>query len=205
MIQHAWKLGVAVVICAAAISCKSDDGGDGGSGGAAGVTGATGAMGGASGMLGGVGGGGTGGAGAGGVSGGGAGGAGMGGTGGVPPTGDPTWTAIYSEIIVAKGCAQGAQCHGGAGGMLMMADADAAYAALYDVMAMGTLPGFTNCSESGLKRIVPSDPDMSLLVHKLAGTQTCGLQMPPGGPAVLISAQQLEQVRTWIAGGALKN
>jgi len=217
MIQHALKLGVAVVFCATAISC-GDDAGTGGSGGAAGVagtTGATGGMGGASGMAGlggvgggGTGGGGTGGGGTGGVGGGGTGGVGgggTGGTGGMPPSGDPTWSAIYPEIIMAKGCAQGAQCHGGAGGMLNMSDADMAYTALFDVMAMGVLPGFTNCSESGLKRVVPNDPDMSLLVQKLAGTQTCGLQMPPGGPASLIPAAQLEQVRMWIANGALKN
>jgi hypothetical protein len=215
MIQHALKLGVAVVFCATAISCGDDSGsgGSGGSGGAAGVagtTGATGGMGGASGMAGGVGGGGTGGAGAGGAGGAGAGGAGaggMGGTGGMAPTGDPTWSAIYSEIIMAKGCSQGAQCHGGSGGMLMMADADSAYTALFDVMAMGVLPlpGFENCNESGLKRVAPNDPDMSLLVQKLAGTQTCGMQMPPGGPASLIPAAQLEQVRMWIAAGALKD
>jgi len=89
--------------------------------------------------------------------------------------------------------------------MLMMTDADTAYTALFDVMAMGVLPGFPSCSESGLKRVAPNDPDMSLLVHKLAGTQECGLQMPPGGPNSLIPAEQLEQVRMWIAGGALKN
>lgn len=222
MIQHALKLGVAVVFCVTAISC-GDDGGSGGSGGAAGVagtTGATGGTGGTSGMagMGGVGGGGTGGGGTGGggaggtggvggggTGGGGTGGGGTGGTGGMPPTGNPTWSAIYPEIIMARGCAQGAQCHGGAGGMLTLSDADTAYAALVDVMAMGVLPGFTNCSESGLKRVVPNDPDMSLLVQKLAGTQMCGLQMPPGGPASLIPAEQLEQVKMWIAGGALKN
>jgi hypothetical protein len=108
---------------------------------------------------------------------------------------------------VAKGCNSGAACHGGAGGMLMMTDADTAYTALFDVMAMGVfpVPNFESCNESGLKRVAPNDPDMSLLVQKLAGTQTCGTQMPPGGPNNLIPAEQLEQVRMWIAAGALKN
>jgi hypothetical protein len=131
---------------------------------------------------------------------------GMGGTGGMAPTFEPKWSAIYPEIITAKGCSQGAQCHGGAGGMLNMSDAATAYAALVGVAAMGVLPGAPNCSESGLTRVVPGDPDNSLLVQKLSNTQTCGTQMPPGGPqGGTFGPGQLEAVKAWIAAGAPNN
>lgn len=218
MFKQALKVAVAVLFCAFALACASDDEGSSGAGGTAG---AIGGVGGTAGMAGGVGGmtGGVGGmtAGAGGAVGG-AGGTvggmggmtggmggtagGMGGMGGVTDTNDPTWSAVYAEVIMRKGCNSGAQCHGGSGGMLMMADSDGAYAALVDVAAMGILPGQPNCADSGLKRVVPFDPDSSLLVQKLEQTQTCGLGMPPG---VTLPPEKTQQVRMWIANGAMKN
>jgi hypothetical protein len=212
MMKHALKVGVAVVFCATAIAC-GDDAGAGGSGGAAGVAGMTGGVSGAAGATGGTGGatGGAGGTtgGAGGTTGG-VGGAsgmtgGMGGMGGMPLSGDPTWSAIYSEIIMPKGCGQGAMCHGGGGGMLTLTDKAASYAALVGVDAMGMLAGFPLCSETGLKRVLPMDPDNSLLVQKLEGTQTCGVEMPPGGATLRISPDQQAQVRAWIMEGAMDN
>ena len=128
---------------------------------------------------------------------------GMGGMGGMPATGNPTWSAVYSEVIVAKGCTGGAQCHGGSAGMLSMATSDTAYTALVDVAAMAIFPGFPNCSESGLKRVVPSNPEQSVLYQKIAHMETCGLEMPPGQP--MLPMAQIEQVKMWIAGGALKD
>lgn len=215
MFKHALKLGAAVVFCATAVACTSDDTSSGGSGGTAGMAGMTGGSagvagmvsGGAGGMTGGVGGatGGVGGA-TGGVGGmtGGTGGT-TGGTGGMAAvdTNEPTWTAVYTEVVMRKGCNAGAQCHIGAAGQLTMADPDSAYDALVGVDAMGLAPpGMAACAESGLKRVVANDPDNSLLVKKLENTQPCGSSMPPG---VMLPAEKLAQVRMWITMGALKN
>jgi hypothetical protein len=59
-----------------------------------------------------------------------------------------------------------------------------------------------NCVDTGLFRVKAGDPDNSLLVHKLEGTQTCGTAMPPGG---MLSAAQLSAVRAWIKAGAMNN
>jgi len=213
MFKHALRLFVTVVFCTTAFSCTSDDAGDGaggaagvisgGVGGAGGVGGTvSGGMGGVAGMVSGGAGGTIGGVGAtGGVGGMGGAAGGMAGAGGMPDTGLPTWSAIYSEVIMKKGCNGGAQCHGGSGGMLNMATSDGAYAALVDVNAMGiSLP--PSCSDSGLKRVVAFMPDQSLLVQKLEHTQTCGMAMPPG---VTLEAVQTQQVRMWIMNGALKD
>jgi len=48
-------------------------------------------------------------------------------------------------------------------------------------------------------RVVPGDPDHSLLYQKLAGHPPCGDPMPSTGP---LSAAQIELVRSWIAAGA---
>ena len=59
---------------------------------------------------------------------------------------------------------------------------------------MGMWPNKPNCSESGLKRVVPNNPEMSLLYQKLSHTHACGLEMPPA-PLPKIPDAQIEQVR----------
>ena len=60
--------------------------------------------------------------------------------------------------------------------------------------------------ESGLKRILPSRPDSSYLVHKVQGTHLTrpasgsGVQMPPGGP--FLTKAQINVIRNWILQGA---
>jgi hypothetical protein len=61
---------------------------------------------------------------------------------------------------------------------------------------------FITCAENGYMRVVPFDPDGSLLVQKLEDTQPCGDQMPPGGK---LSNASLALVRAWIAAGALND
>jgi hypothetical protein len=161
-------------------------------GGAAGVAGSSG-MGGTAGM-----------AGAGGM----AAGAGAGGAGGMAGSfvpGSPTWSAIWTEIIVGTGCNGGALCHGGVVGMLQMVDKNEAYAALR-MPAMGmNLTGMPpHCASSGLMRIAPGNPDMSLLVQKVEQMMpSCGTVMPPN-PPMLTAAQQM-QIRMWVANGAMDN
>lgn len=47
--------------------------------------------------------------------------------------------------------------------------------------------------------VVPGDPDASLLVAKMRGTQTIGIQMPPSG---LLSDADVQVIVDWIAAGA---
>jgi hypothetical protein len=122
------------------------------------------------------------------------------------PPGAPTFSAIYKEIIVGTGCNAGPLCHGGAVGQLRMSDQAETYDALVDVPAMGTnLADATNanCVDTDLVRVVPNDPDASLLVQKLDppdGVVPCGSAMPPTG--MPLSAEQIEQIRLWIENGA---
>ena len=115
------------------------------------------------------------------------------------------WDAIYNDIIVGTGCNGGMLCHGGDVGHLQLKDSASAYDALVDVKAMGvnlTEGAGADCVDSGLTRVVPGNPDESLLVKKLENTQPCGTGMPPGGT---LTAAQIDQVRTWIADGAKRD
>lgn len=115
---------------------------------------------------------------------------------------DPTFSTVYQKLIVEKGCAGSALCHGStAGGALVMTDKASTYGALVNVKAMGTnsIPVGLNCKDSDVTRVVPNKPDESLLLLKLLGTQQCGNSMPPGGK---FSADELALVRAWIEQGA---
>ncbi len=122
-----------------------------------------------------------------------------------PPI-DPTWTAIYSAIIVDGGCVS---CHGpGPASFIMqsaldLSDKDAGYAALVNVPAMGS----PCADEGGAVRVIPGDADGSLLIHKLEnhtadGSDVCGDSMPLG---VLLPPSQIAVVRQWIDDGAMDN
>jgi mono/diheme cytochrome c family protein len=52
----------------------------------------------------------------------------------------------------------------------------------------------------GAKRVVPGDPDASVLVDKISGGGRYGSRMPPTGSA--LSAAQISTIRTWVAEGA---
>lgn len=108
------------------------------------------------------------------------------------PTGTPATTSYARDIqsIWNQGCVMAAMCHGTAppSGMTLTGNA---YAMLVDVAATSN-PAYT--------RVIPGDPDGSLLLQKLAGTMPAdaGEQMPPGQ---MIPAAALELVRLWIEEG----
>jgi hypothetical protein len=52
-----------------------------------------------------------------------------------------------------------------------------------------------------LKRVKPSDPDNSYLVHKIEGTAAVGVRMPAGRPP--LSSAEIGLIRRWISEGAL--
>jgi outer membrane protein assembly factor BamB len=114
--------------------------------------------------------------------------------------GSPTFGAVYAEIIMGTGCAGGPSCHASTlGGGLVMLSKDAAYKALVGVKAAGTTGG-VSCRDAGLTRVVAGDPANSLLVDKVENAMPkCGGRMPPGSS---LSAQQLKQLKDWIAAGA---
>ncbi len=79
---------------------------------------------------------------------------------------------------------------------------------LADVVSMNV----NEASSTGVKTIVPKDPQHSFLMHKMDGTLACGdiqctgpcgAPMPQGGDA--LPADKLDTVRRWIAQGAQNN
>ncbi|HEX7480494.1 MAG TPA: hypothetical protein VF331_22025 [Polyangiales bacterium] len=111
----------------------------------------------------------------------------------------PTWTRVYSEVIVANSC-NNQFCHAEAqaGGLVLTPTADAAYNAL-----VGKTPTGDPCKgKAGLQRVTPGKPEQSLMYSKLsADPPVCGLHMPPT-PYPHASTAQIALVRAWIAAGA---
>jgi hypothetical protein len=116
---------------------------------------------------------------------------------------EPTFSAIWTDVIVGTGCNGGTLCHGGMVGNLTMVDKATTYKALVGVGAMGTnlIPGKSaDCKDSGLTRVVAGKPDESLLMKKIEHMQPCGDPMPPTG--VTLPDAKIKQIRTWIMNGA---
>lgn len=74
----------------------------------------------------------------------------------------PTFTRVWSEILMLKGCA-GEYCHGSGMGGLALKNKRGAYDALVNIAAAGPA-----CAAKGGMRVAPGSPDASLLVDKLA-------------------------------------
>lgn len=91
-------------------------------------------------------------------------------------------TNFSAEVlpIFAEKCAI---CHGAAGGWS---------AATYDEVM--------NSGENA-PVVIPGNPEESLLVQKLLGTQTTGGPMPPGG---LLPEAEIDLIVRWVAAGALE-
>jgi hypothetical protein len=120
----------------------------------------------------------------------------------------PTFTRVFQEVLVDKGCA-GELCHGSGQGGLSMDDRADAYASLVGVSAAGP-----SCMASGKMRVQPFMPDASLLLEKMSQPMpSCGDMMPIGAklapncivddPSACNTAEELQLVRDWIAAGAL--
>jgi hypothetical protein len=118
--------------------------------------------------------------------------------------GSPTFTAIYQEIIVAKGCNGGPTCHAGlAAGQLKMTSQTEAFMSLVGVKAMGVnlvMGSAPNCKDTTLTRVVAGNPDMSLLYKKVASAMPeCGGKMPP---TAMLPQPMIDQIKMWIMNGA---
>jgi hypothetical protein len=118
-------------------------------------------------------------------------------TGAVVHTYQPTYTAVYREILQPS-CAL-LFCHAAeASDFLLMTTKDTTYTAMVNVTSRGP-----KCSQTGLKIVDPGNPGASLLYQKVT-TPTCGAQMPPEYEPYL-DAKETEQIRLWITNGALNN
>jgi outer membrane protein assembly factor BamB len=113
--------------------------------------------------------------------------------------GAATFTAVYDQVLFGGGCAS-AFCHGASAGNLPMGTRAQAYQSLVGVTAAGDA-----CGSTGLRRVVPGDPNGSLLITKITlSNPGCGTVMPPGA-GVSVPPDQVALVRSWIAAGALDN
>lgn len=102
----------------------------------------------------------------------------------------PTFAAIHANILAPTcgAATTGASCHGPRGGMagLFLHDRDEAYANLL-------------AKRDGRARVVPGDPECSLLVYRVESDDPA-VWMPPG-PAMLDEKDRCAII-TWIAMGA---
>lgn len=112
-----------------------------------------------------------------------------------PPTFDPTFSAIYREIIRVESCTLGL-CHGDGGnaGDLLLVPRAVAYQNLVTTNTTGV-----DCAVSGLSRVEPYEPERSLFYLKFLRSPPCGSTMPPDR---FLSAEQVNQVNRWIELGA---
>jgi hypothetical protein len=120
---------------------------------------------------------------------------------GPTPTLEPTYSSISREIFTATDSAGRpacTSCHNNvgrvpAGGLNLLAEVG--YSQLVNVGSV---------TNRGSIRVIPGDPDNSILIRKLEGTPgTAGLRMPVGGP--FLTSGQIQIIRRWIAEGALNN
>lgn len=113
---------------------------------------------------------------------------------------EPTWPAIHARVIQPS-CASAIGCHGPEprSAALDLSSEAAGYAALVGVAASTDITTGAVCGGMGRTRVVPGDPDGSLLVEKLEGAPACGSAMPFGSP---LSATAMTAIRDWIAAGA---
>lgn len=114
-----------------------------------------------------------------------------------PPAGEVTFTMLYDEVFSDSITCSSFYCHAGGGQGLMMTGLDTSKKdALYDLLV--NQDASDNCP--GWKRVVPGDPDKSLLLQKLGASPPCGVRMPKDMEA--LSASQIARIRSWIQDGA---
>ena len=116
----------------------------------------------------------------------------------------PTMTAIYDEILSLH-CAV-SFCHLGATGTTpIMSNKDRTYQQLVGVPASGAKCG--DAGLAGLLRVDPGHPETSLLYLKVENpppADLCGDPMPSGN-SLPLEDPDIEQIKQWIAQGAMNN
>jgi hypothetical protein len=115
--------------------------------------------------------------------------------------GGTDYDSIYKGLT-DQGCLA---CHGGTadagGGFMIGMTACESYKNVFMKPAVTTI-GQPPCASSGMQLVVPNAPDMSLLLKKVEGTQTCGAAMPLGTSGLGASNPTVMALRQWIMAGA---
>lgn len=109
-----------------------------------------------------------------------------------PEPGVPLDTAHFAEEVVPIFTQHCWTCHPDMAGLDL--SAGGAYASLVDVPSNNYAPAV---------RVTPGEPLASVLWHKVSGTGTYGLTMPPVGST--LSPDELQTIWDWIEQGALPN
>lgn len=106
------------------------------------------------------------------------------------PVSVPHYAADIQSIFNSVPCTG---CHGSSGGLNL--GATVSYGNLVNVATV-------NAACSTLRRVTPSDPDNSTLIHKIEGTD-CGSRMPRNNPSYFVQNPGLIiRIRSWILAGA---
>lgn len=103
------------------------------------------------------------------------------------------WTILQAKTCARSGCHSGASPAAG----MDLSSPVSVYANWVNV-AKTTSSGCTQTT-----RVVPGDPDASVVIQRLSpGGGGCGSQMPTGGP--FLTSDELNQFRQWVAAGAIE-
>jgi hypothetical protein len=115
----------------------------------------------------------------------------------------PATLATVQKDVFSVSCSISVSCHKGAGQGMLNLESGMTYAQLVNRSAPEKMDEML---------VKPGDPDHSYVMDKVldrnlpkepAGTTPAWTSMPPGGP--MIDANQLEELRSWIADGAKNN
>ncbi len=104
----------------------------------------------------------------------------------------PTLTDLHEKVFSVSCSAS--VCHGGPGpadGLDLVGD------------PFGTLVNVDSVDNPGMKRVVPGDPDSSVLFHVINGPFGNSQSMPQGGE--LLPQNVRDAIEQWIADGAQDN
>jgi hypothetical protein len=113
----------------------------------------------------------------------------------------PTWDSIWPRLGNCTSCHATAGVAGQNFVLGPATDMCGAYAKVFQAA-----PVTMACMMEGTPLVVPNNPNGSLLLQKLKGTQTCGLAMPYPGtmPFIETAPDVVTAIETWIAAGAPK-
>jgi hypothetical protein len=110
-----------------------------------------------------------------------------------PPAGLQPTLASIQAIVFTPSCAKSG-CHTAVGAQAgLILDAGASWANMVNIVSSQNML---------LTRVIPMNPDGSLLIQKLEGTATVGGRMPADGPPFLQQAT-IDVIRQWILDGAM--
>jgi hypothetical protein len=107
--------------------------------------------------------------------------------------GAPMDTVFFSTEVMPIFQAHCWVCHPPMGGGMDLTEG-MAYSNLVDVTSSGYGPSV---------RVLPGDPEASVLWHKINFSSEYGLGMPPSGAP--LSSAQIETIRLWIEQGSMDN